>query len=158
MKELIIRSETVQDTEKLANVIASLIKKHDLILLEGELGSGKTTFARSIINSKYFANDIRHIVPSPTFSLLQTYEFNDRIIGHADLYRVQNKEEITVLDLQNIVDEGSLIIEWPEIIDSKISANILNINFEIQNNTLNLIVGNGGGWKDRIRSISLNHD
>ena len=155
MKELIIRSETVQDTEKLANVIASLIKKHDLILLEGELGSGKTTFARSIINSKYFANDVDHIVPSPTFSLLQTYEFNDRIIGHADLYRVQNKEEITVLDLQNIVDEGSLIIEWPEIIDSKISANILNINFEIQNNTLNLIVDDGGGWEDRIRSISL---
>ena len=155
MKDLIIRSETVQDTEKLANVIASLIKKYDLILLKGELGSGKTTFARSIINSKYFANDLDHIVPSPTFSLLQTYEFNNRIIGHADLYRVQNKEEITVLDLQKIVDEGSLIIEWPEIIDSIISANILNINFEIQNNTLNLIVDDGGGWKDRIRSISL---
>ena len=49
MKDLIIKSETVQDTEKLANVIASLIKKNDLILLKGELGSGKTTFARSII-------------------------------------------------------------------------------------------------------------
>ena len=155
MKDLIIRSETVQDTEKLANVVASLIKKHDLILLKGELGSGKTTFARSIINSKYFANDLCHIVPSPTFSLLQTYEFNNRIIGHADLYRVQNKEEIAVLDLQKIVDEGPLIVEWPEIVDSIISANILNINFEIQNNTLNLIVGDGGGWEDRIRSISL---
>ena len=158
MKDLIIRSETVQDTEKLANMVASLIKKHDLILLKGELGSGKTTFARSIINSKYFANDVSHIVPSPTFSLLQTYEFNNRIIGHADLYRVQNREEITVLDLQKIVDEGPLIVEWPEIVDSIISANILNINFEIQNNTLNLIVNDGGGWKDRIRSISLNHD
>jgi len=155
MKDIIIRSETVQDTEKFANVIASLTKKHDLILLKGELGSGKTTFARSIINSKYFTNDVRHIVPSPTFSLLQTYEFNNRIIGHADLYRVQNKEEIAVLDLQKIVDEGSLIIEWPEVIDSVISANILNINFEIQNNTLNLIVDDGGGWEDRIRSISL---
>ena len=155
MKDIIIRSETVQDTEKFANVIASLTKKHDLILLKGELGSGKTTFARSIINSKYFANDVHHIVPSPTFSLLQTYEFNNRIIGHADLYRVQNKEEIAVLDLQKIVDEGSLIIEWPEVIDSVISANILNINFDIQNNTLNLIVDDGGGWEDRIRSISL---
>jgi len=155
MKDIIIRSETVQDTEKFANAIASLTKKHDLILLKGELGSGKTTFARSIINSKYFANDVHHIVPSPTFSLLQTYEFNNRIIGHADLYRVQNKEEIAVLDLQKIVDEGSLIIEWPEVIDSVISANILNINFEIQNNTLNLIVDDGGGWEDRIRSISL---
>ena len=118
MKDLIFKSETVQDTEKFADRIATLIKKHDLILLKGELGSGKTTFTRSIINSKYFANDINHIVPSPTFNLLQIYEFGNRTIGHADLYRVQNKEEITVLDLQKIVDEGSLNVEWPEIIDS----------------------------------------
>ena len=155
MKDLIFKSETVQDTEKFADSIASLIKKNDLILLKGELGSGKTTFARSIINSKYFANDINYIVPSPTFNLLQIYEFDNRTIGHADLYRVQNKEEITVLDLQKIVDEGSLIVEWPEIIDSSISANILNINFEIHNNSINLLVEDGGGWKDRIRSISF---
>ena len=155
MKDLIFRSETIQDTEEFAHLVASLIKKHDLILLKGELGSGKTTFARSIINSKYFANDVRHIVPSPTFSLLQTYEFNNRIIGHADLYRVQNKEEIAVLDLQKIVDEGTLIVEWPEIIDSSISANTLKINFEIHNNSINLLVEDGGGWKDRIRSISF---
>ena len=155
MKDLIFRSETIQDTEEFAHLVASLIKKHDLILLKAELGSGKTTFARSIINSKYFANDINHVVPSPTFNLLQTYEFGDRTIGHADLYRIQNKEEITVLDLQKIVDEGSLIVEWPEIIDSLISANILKINFEIHNNSINLIVKDGGGWKDRIRSISF---
>ena len=155
MKDLIFKSKTVQDTEKFADRIATLIKKHDLILLKGELGSGKTTFTRSIINSKYFANDINHIVPSPTFNLLQIYEFGTRTIGHADLYRVQNKKEITILDLQKIVDEGSLIIEWPEIIDSSISANILNINFEIHNNSINLLVEDGGGWKDRIRSISF---
>ena len=86
---------------------------------------------------------------------MQTYEFGNRKIGHADLYRIQNKEEITVLDLQKIVDEGSLIVEWPEIIDSSISANILNINFKIHNNSINLLVEDGGGWKDRIRSISF---
>ena len=155
MKDLIFKSETVRDTENFAYKLASLIKRHDLILLKGELGSGKTTLARSIINSKYFANDINHIVPSPTFNLLQIYEFENRTIGHADLYRVQNKEEIIVLDLQKIVDEGSLIVEWPEIIDSSISANILNINFEIYNNSINLLVKDGGGWKDRIRSISF---
>ena len=99
--------------------------------------------------------DRNHIVPSPTFNLLQIYEFGNRTIGHADINRVQNKEEITVLDLQKIVDEGSLIVEWPEIIDSSISANILNINFEIHNNSINLLVEDGGGWKDRIRSISF---
>ena len=93
MKDLIFKSETVQDTEKFADRVATLIKKYDLILLKGELGSGKTTFARSIINSKYFANDINHIVPSPTFNLLQIYKFGNRTIGHADYigYKIKKK-------------------------------------------------------------------
>ena len=70
MKELIFKSEKVDDTKKLANLIASLITKGDLILLKGELGIGKTTFVRAIINSEYFANDDEHICllytsPSP---------------------------------------------------------------------------------------------
>ena len=69
MKELIFKSEKVDDTKKLANLIASLITKGDLILLKGELGIGKTTFVRAIINSEYFANDDEHIVPSPTIAL-----------------------------------------------------------------------------------------
>jgi len=155
MKELIFKSEKVDDTKKLANIIAPLIRKGDLILLKGELGIGKTTFVRAIINSEYFANDDKHIVPSPTFSLVQTYEFNKHIIGHADLYRIDNLEEILALDLQSIVDEGTLLVEWPEIIESSIFANTLKINFELQNGIIDIAIMDEGGWNDRIRSISI---
>tara|TARA_Y100001970_G_scaffold153306_1_gene187728 strand:- start:1336 stop:1806 length:471 start_codon:yes stop_codon:yes gene_type:complete len=155
MKELIFKSEKVDDTKKLANIIAPLIRKGDLILLKGELGIGKTTFVRAIINSEYFANDDKHIVPSPTFSLVQTYEFNKHIIGHADLYRIDNLEEILALDLQSIVDEGTLFVEWPEIIESSIFANTLKINFELQNGIIDIAIMDEGGWNDRIRSISF---
>ena len=155
MKELIFKSEKVDDTNKLANKIASLITKGDLILLKGELGVGKTTFVRAIINSEYFANDDEYIVPSPTFSLVQTYEFNKHIIGHADLYRIDNLEEILALDLQSIVDEGTLLVEWPEIIESSIFANTLKINFELQNGIIDIAIMDEGGWNDRIRSISI---
>tara|TARA_Y100001970_G_scaffold4958_1_gene5609 strand:- start:14959 stop:15429 length:471 start_codon:yes stop_codon:yes gene_type:complete len=155
MKELIFISENVNDTNKLANLIASLMAKGDLILLKGELGAGKTTLARGIINSKYFANDDEHVVPSPTFSLIQTYEFNGHLIGHADLYRVENPEEIIALELQNIVEEGSLIIEWPDMVETSISANTLKIYFKLYKDKLNIVINDGGGWKDRIRSISF---
>ena len=153
MNELIFKSKKLKDTEKLANSIASLIKIGDLILLNGDLGSGKTTFARAIINSKYFANDQNHIVTSPTFNFLQIYKFDNRVIGHADLYRLKNENEIMALNLQNIIDEGSLIVEWPEIIGSSISGNILNIIFEIQDDELILNIMNKGGWHNRIKSI-----
>ena len=155
MKELIFKSEKVDDTKKLANLIAPLITKGDLILLKGELGIGKTTFVRAIINSEYFANDDEHVVPSPTFSLIQTYEFNGHLIGHADLYRVENPEEIIALELQNIVEEGSLIIEWPDMVETSISANTLKIYFKLYKDKLNIVINDGGGWKDRIRSISF---
>ena len=155
MKELIFISENVNDTNKLANLIASLMAKGDLILLKGELGAGKTTLARGIINSKYFANDDEHVVPSPTFSLIQTYEFNGHLIGHADLYRVENPEEIIALELQNIVEEGSLIIEWPDMVETSISANTLKIYFKLYKDKLNIVINDEGGWNDRIRSISF---
>ena len=153
MNELIFKSKKLKDTEKIAISIACFIKIGDLILLNGDLGSGKTTFARAIINSKYFANDQNHIVPSPTFNFLQVYKFDNSVIGHADLYRVKNKNEIMALNLQNIVDEGSLIVEWPEIMGSSISGNILNIIFEIQDDELILKIINKGGWHNRLKSI-----
>ncbi|MFL2834370.1 MAG: tRNA (adenosine(37)-N6)-threonylcarbamoyltransferase complex ATPase subunit type 1 TsaE [Alphaproteobacteria bacterium] len=150
-----IKSESIFDTIKLGENIAATLKRGDLLAIYGELGSGKTTLARSIINSKFFANDSNNIIPSPTFNLIQIYEFNGMIIGHADLYRINNAEEINALDLETIIDEGILIVEWPERLNQIIGSNVLNINFQLKNDNRIIKLSDGGGWQERIASIYI---
>ena len=90
MNKITYKSKEIRNTQDLGKKIASLIRKGDLISLSGELGSGKTTLTRAIINSEFFSNNPNYIVPSPTFSLLQIYEFDKFNIFHADLYRLKN--------------------------------------------------------------------
>jgi len=148
-----IKSENILDTIKLGENIASNLKKGDLLALYGELGSGKTTLTRSIINSKFFANDPNNIIPSPTFNLIQIYEFNELIIGHVDLYRINNAEEINALNLETIIDEGILIVEWPEKLDQIIGSNVLDINFQFKDDNRIIKLSDGGGWKERITTL-----
>ena len=155
MDKASIKSENIFDTIKLGENIASTLRKGDLLAIYGELGSGKTTLTRSIINSKFFANDPNNIIPSPTFNLIQIYEFNEMIIGHADLYRISNVEEINALDLETIIDEGILIVEWPEKLDQIIGSNVLNINFQLKNDKRIIKLSDGGGWQERITSIYI---
>ena len=150
-----IKSESIFDTIKLGEKIAATLKRGDLLAIYGELGSGKTTLVRSIINSKFFANDSNNIIPSPTFNLIQIYEFNGMIIGHADLYRINNAEEINALDLETIIDEGILIVEWPERLNQIIGSNVLNINFQLKNDNRIIKLSDGGGWQERIASIYI---
>ncbi|MEC7734521.1 MAG: tRNA (adenosine(37)-N6)-threonylcarbamoyltransferase complex ATPase subunit type 1 TsaE [Pseudomonadota bacterium] len=153
MNKVSIKSKSILDTIKLGENIAANLERGDLLAVYGELGTGKTTLARSIINSKFFANDPDNIIPSPTFNLIQIYEFNEIIIGHADLYRINNLEEINALDLETIIDDGILIIEWPEKLDQIIGSNVLNINFQLNDDDRIIKLSDGGGWQERIASI-----
>ena len=153
MNKITYKSKEIINTQELGKEIASLMEKGDLISLYGELGSGKTTLARAIINSEFFANDPNHIVPSPTFSLLQIYKFDRFNIFHADLYRINDEEEINALNLEEALNEGVLIVEWPEKLKFPSDSKILNINFEIGENDHIITLSDGGGWKDRIVSI-----
>ena len=156
MNKITYKSKEIRNTQDLGEKIASLIRKGDLISLSGELGSGKTTLTRAIINSEFFSNNPNYIVPSPTFSLLQIYEFDKFSIFHADLYRLKNEEEINALNFEKALSEGALIVEWPEKLKSPSDANILNINFEIGEHDHIIKISNGGGWEDRIVSILQN--
>ena len=156
MNKITYKSKEIKNTQDLGKKIASVIRKGDLISLFGELGSGKTTLARSIINSEFFADNPNYVIPSPTFSLLQIYEFDKFNIFHADLYRLKNEEEINALNFEKALSEGALIVEWPEKLKSPSDANILNINFEIGEHDHIIKISNGGGWEDRIVSILQN--
>jgi len=95
---------------KLAENLASLSVTGDIITLSGDLGVGKTVFARAFIKSlKYDGH-----VPSPTFTLLQTYETEPVPISHFDFYRLEVPEEIFELGVEDLFFSGISLIEWPE--------------------------------------------
>lgn len=98
-------------TSALARAVAGLSGPGDFIGLIGELGSGKTTFARAFIRA---LGDPGEEVPSPTFNLLQVYAFPGVIIWHFDLYRLRAPEETVELGLEDALAEGISLAEWPD--------------------------------------------
>lgn len=102
---------TEADVVRFADDISFMLSAGDTIALEGDLGAGKTTFARALIRS--LANDQSIEVPSPTFTLVQTYETPRFNVGHFDLYRLADSGELDELGFDAIVAQGVAIVEWP---------------------------------------------
>tara|TARA_B100001027_G_C16207755_1_gene303637 strand:+ start:77 stop:538 length:462 start_codon:yes stop_codon:yes gene_type:complete len=126
MKELNkIFLKSTKNTEILASRIAKHAEKKLFIGLYGDLGSGKTTFARFFINA--FSNG-NYNVKSPTFSMVNTYELQDITIWHFDLYRLKVAEEIFHLDYDMALND-IVIVEWPEIIKRYLPENRIEIIF-----------------------------
>ncbi len=98
-------------SERLAAGLAMLAGKGDLIKLEGDLGTGKTTLARSFIRT--LADNPALEVPSPTFTLVQTYELDGVNVAHMDFYRLEDPAEIDELGIDEALDAGTVIVEWP---------------------------------------------
>ncbi|MEM9751484.1 MAG: tRNA (adenosine(37)-N6)-threonylcarbamoyltransferase complex ATPase subunit type 1 TsaE [Pseudomonadota bacterium] len=91
--------------------LAPLFEAGDMIWLIGALGAGKTTLARGAIQA-LCGEDVD--IPSPTFALIQQYETADLLISHMDLYRLENPDEVEELGLDDALDAGACLIEWPD--------------------------------------------
>ncbi|MET3559530.1 tRNA threonylcarbamoyl adenosine modification protein YjeE [Bartonella japonica] len=104
--------ENEEATKLFAQDLALALKPSDLVTLQGDLGVGKSTIARTIIHT--LANDNTMDVPSPTFTLAQSYQLPQLEIIHADLYRLSMAEEIDELGLHEAREQSILLIEWPE--------------------------------------------
>ncbi|PVB61382.1 tRNA (adenosine(37)-N6)-threonylcarbamoyltransferase complex ATPase subunit type 1 TsaE [Labrenzia sp. 011] len=100
-------------TRQLANDLALVLKAGDVVCLSGDLGAGKSTFARALLRA--FAGDPELEVPSPTFTLVQTYAFERFDLSHFDLYRLEEPEELEELGLDDLLATGAALIEWPEM-------------------------------------------
>lgn len=99
-------------TQRFGEDFALALQKGDLVTLSGDLGAGKSSLARSIIRA--IADDEALEVPSPTFTLVQTYEQLRLAVAHADLYRISHGEELDELGLTEFLEEGVVLVEWPE--------------------------------------------
>ena len=110
----------ISDLSEIGNVFAEYTENSDLLLLSGKVGAGKTTFARLIIEAKAQKEnlDIEEI-SSPTFSLIQSYDFQHCKISHIDLYRVNSEVELFELGIPDIFDSQITLLEWPEILDTE---------------------------------------
>lgn len=101
---------TLDETAALGRAIAAGLQPGDLVALQGDLGAGKTALARTILT----ALGITGPMPSPTFTLVQTYEAPRLIVRHYDLYRLEDPRELAELGLDEALEEGAALVEWPE--------------------------------------------
>ena len=119
-----------KETEELAGTFLKKIKPGSFIFLYGEIGVGKTTFIRYLINQFQKLNKLEITeVTSPTFNLLNEYQINDFKINHYDLFRLKSTEEIKNLDLFEDNKNTITLVEWPQIIKEK-PKNLIELVFE----------------------------
>ncbi|KMW58922.1 TsaE protein [Candidatus Rhodobacter oscarellae] len=117
MQQLTRRVTSAQETTDIAQRLAPLLGNGDTILLSGDLGAGKSHFARSLIQARMAAMGAIEDVPSPTFTLVQSYALPDIEIWHADLYRLSDPDEVLDLGLEDALMTALCLIEWPDRLD-----------------------------------------
>jgi tRNA threonylcarbamoyl adenosine modification protein YjeE len=154
MLEIILNLSSEKTTSEFGKKISKTLKVGDIIYLSGVLGAGKTTLARSIIKS-LLPDKLKNIeIPSPTFTLVQTYQGKDFDIGHADLYRIENSNELEALGIEDILFNGAVIIEWADKIKNKLNYNILDIEISFSEENRIAKIKNIQGWEGRIKKFS----
>ena len=124
-------------TEEIAKKVNSEIEPGNILFLYGEMGVGKTTFVKYLINNfqlKY--NERLTEVTSPTFNIMNEYKVRDLTIKHYDLFRLKSLEELVNLNLFEKNDKSILLIEWPQIIKKKPDS-LIELSFEYGNDYKN---------------------
>ena len=126
--------------EELAKKINSKIKPGDILFLYGEMGVGKTTFVKYLVNDLQLKlNEKLTEVTSPTFNIMNEYKVSDLTIKHYDLFRLTSAKELENLNLFEKNNKSILLIEWPKIIKKKPNS-LIELSFEYENDYQNRFV------------------
>lgn len=115
-------------TRRLAEDIAAILAPGDVVALEGDLGAGKTTVARALIRA--LGEDDRLEVPSPTFTLVQTYDLPRFALAHFDLYRAGGPDELEEIGFDEAIRTGVALVEWPDRAEEMLPRNALHLHLE----------------------------
>lgn len=111
----------------LSELLSAMVRPGDLVALQGDLGAGKTTFARALI--RRLAGNADEEIPSPTFTLVQTYETARLAVAHFDLYRLGDASELDELGLDDMLERGIALVEWPGRGGDRLPAQRLTLHF-----------------------------
>ena len=144
-----MKLNSLEDTFNFSQKIGKVISNGDVIFLYGEIGVGKTTFVRGLINSLEIAQgeDTSQIL-SPTFNIMLDYKVNELKIIHCDLYRLKNAIDINELGIFKTLENHVILIEWPELIEQK-PKNLIEMFFTYSKKDLdkrNLEIKGHGKW------------
>lgn len=141
---------TENHTKLLAESLAKIARRGDIFLLNGDIGAGKTAFARFFI--QFFLGKEEE-VPSPTFTIVQTYPTKEFMIWHLDLYRVKVSSELNEFDLEDAFHRGVSLIEWPEKLENYSLRNYLFLDFENEGGERKVKITMFGDWETRLNDF-----
>ena len=141
-----MKISSIRELEKISNKIKKILSPGDVVFLHGEIGVGKTTFARLLINNYESEKKLKKSeVLSPTFNIVFEYDIKEFTIKHFDLYRLKNERDIQNIGLYENSEHSIILIEWPELIKKK-PSNRIDIFFEYMEdmNERSLIIKTNG--------------
>ena len=142
--------KSLKDTQNFSKNISKIISVGDIIFLYGDIGVGKTTFVRFLINHLESKNGIKKSdVLSPTFNIVYDYDIGNLKILHYDLYRLKNYKDISQLGMFETSNDSIKIVEWPELIESKPKDRV-DIQFQYSKliDSRKIKIVGIGKWKD----------
>ena len=139
-------------TTRFAGAVAGLLRPGDTILLQGPIGAGKSAFARGVIRARLGRVED---VPSPTFTLVQTYEAEDGDIWHCDLYRLTDPDEVLELGLEQAFQTAICLIEWPDRLGADTPDGALTLTFAARTDDHVVAFTAPPAWQDRLSDLHV---
>ncbi len=128
----------------MATALAATLRPGDVVALSGDLGAGKTTFARGVLRGLGWTGE----VPSPSFTLVQTYDTVPPV-WHVDLYRLDSADEAEALGLDDVWDEAAVLIEWPERLGDRLPSSALCLRLDGAGDSRRLTATVPKSWEGR---------
>jgi len=133
-------------TARLGAAIAGRLGVGEAVCLSGPLGAGKSTLARALVRA---LTTVDEEVPSPTFTLVQFYDGPRLKVAHFDLYRLANPDEAYEIGLDEALDDGAAVVEWPERLDGRLPPDRLDVEIEFSGEGRRARLTPHGAWEGR---------
>ncbi len=150
---IVAATKSPDDTRELAAALAGVVQPGDVLLLAGELGSGKTVFAQGFGRGL----GVEEQVTSPTFILMRSYEGRIKLV-HADVYRLDHLQEVVDLALPELLDEGAVaLVEWGDVAAAALAPDFLEVCLELgvgDDDRVLTLRAVGGRWSERLRLLT----